>query len=125
MKILEAPRRGESYRIAWQSALAASICLGLPAGLLFWLILLQRIMPSHPVERLVTFLQNNGVLEIIGMLFGAFGWGIILSQIRAIARGGGLLWQVCWASMLVDGCFGLFITGSIMIFPICPFMWVS
>jgi len=96
MKILEAPKRGEFYRIAWQSALAASICLGLPAGLLFWLILLQRIMPSHPVERLVTFLQNNGVLEIIGTLFGAFGWGIILSQISGYRP----WWRLAVASML-------------------------
>ena len=100
MKILEAPRRGEYYRIAWQSALAASICLGLPAGLLFWLILLQRIMPFHPLERLVTFLQNNGVLEIIGMLVGAFGWGIILSKISGYRP----WWRLVMASM-----FGVYI----------------
>ena len=96
MKILEVPRRGEYYRIAWQSALAASLCLGLPAGLLFWLILLQRIVPSYPVERLVTFLQNNGILEIIGMLVGAFGWGILLSRISDYRK----WWRLVVASML-------------------------
>lgn len=96
MKILEVPRRGEYYRIAWQSALAASLCLGLPAGLLFWLILLQRIMPSYPVEMLVTFLQNNGILEIAGMLVGAFGWGIMLSRISDYRK----WWRLIVASLL-------------------------
>jgi|SRR5687767_8521165 len=81
MKILEVPRPSDYFRVAWQSALAASICLGLPAGLLFWLILLQRLKPTPLIERLVTFLQNNGMLEIVGMLVGAFGWGILLSKI--------------------------------------------
>lgn len=72
-------------RIAWQSALAASLCLGLPAGLLFWLIMFQRLRPSHVVERLMAILSNGGGFEgtfiIIGVLAGAFGWGIILSKI--------------------------------------------
>ncbi|HKY53633.1 MAG TPA: hypothetical protein VJM08_04965 [Anaerolineales bacterium] len=84
------------FRIAWQSALAASICLGLPAGLLFWLILLQRILPSQPVEGLVTFLQDNGILEIIGMLVGALGWGILLSKISDYRK----WWLLVVASML-------------------------
>ena len=96
MSTLQEPRPLNYVRVAWQSALAASLCLGLPAGLLFWLILLQRLQPSQPVERLVTFLQNNGILEIAGMLVGAFGWGILLSKIS-----GYRLWlRLVVASML-------------------------
>jgi hypothetical protein len=84
------------FRIAWQSALAASVCLGLPAGLLFWLIILQHLKPFQPVERFVTVLQNGGLSEIIGVLIGAFAWGIILSRISGYRT----WWWLVAASML-------------------------
>ena len=84
------------FRIAWQSALAASLCLGLPAGLLFWLLILQHLKPSGPVKILVTVLQDNGILEIIGVLIGAFAWGIILSRISGYR----IWWWLVAASML-------------------------
>lgn len=96
MSTLQEPRPLNYVRVAWQSALAASLCLGLPAGLLFWLILLQRLKPTHLIERLVTFLQNNGILEIVGMLVGAFGWGILLSKISEYRP----WWRLVVASML-------------------------
>jgi hypothetical protein len=96
MKTVDVKKSQYYFRVAWQSALAASICLGLPAGLLFWLIILQRIKPTQPVERLVTVLQNNGMLEIIGILVGAFGWGIILSKISDYRK----WWWLIAASML-------------------------
>jgi len=96
MTIPEVQKSPDYFRIAWQSALAASLCLGLPAGLLFWLLVLQRLKPFGPVERLVTILQDNGIPEIIGVLIGAFGWGIILSRISRYRP----WWWLVTASML-------------------------
>ena len=84
------------FRIAWQSALAATICLGLPAGLMFWMIILQRLKPLPALEKFLIVLQNNGILEIIGVLIGAFGWGIILSRISGYRT----WWYLVAASML-------------------------
>ena len=67
---------------------------------MFWLILLQRLKPSQPVERLVTFLQNNGIPEIIGMLIGAFGWGIILSKISDYHT---------WWQLVASAIFGVYV----------------
>jgi hypothetical protein len=68
-------------KIAIQSAIAAGLCLGLPAGLFFWLIILQRSAPSAPVDGLVNFLQNYAVPPVILEMLGAFGWGLLLSKI--------------------------------------------
>ena len=84
------------FRIAWQSALAASICLGLPAGLIFWLFILQHIKPSPPVEKILTVLQDNPTAEIAGVLIGAFAWGILLSRISGYRP----WWLLVAASML-------------------------
>jgi hypothetical protein len=96
MSALQSQNSLNYLRVAWQSALAAIICLGLPAGLLFWLIILLRLKPFHPFESLVTVLQNNGILEIIGMLIGALVWGIILSKISGYR----VWWRLGLASML-------------------------
>ena len=101
MAIHENQKSLDYFRIAWQSALAASLCLGLPAGLLFWLIILQRLAPSHPVERVVIVLQDYGKLEIIVVLTGAIGWGIALSRISGYRP----IWRLTAASML-----GLFVS---------------
>ena len=45
-------------KIAVQSAFAAGLCLGLPAGLFFWLIIMQRWAPSAPIDRLLNFLRE-------------------------------------------------------------------
>ena len=45
--------------IAVQSALAAAWCLGLPAGLLFWLVIAQRLAPSTPINDLLNFFRDN------------------------------------------------------------------
>lgn len=84
------------FRIAWQSALAASICLGLPAGLMFWLFILQQIKPSHIVEKLMAVLQTYAMAEIAGVLVGAFAWGILLSRISSYRT----WWLVAVAGML-------------------------
>lgn len=67
--------------IAVQSALAAALCLGLPAGLLFWLIIVQRWAPSTPIDGLLNFFRDNAVPPTILEMLGAFGWGLLLSKI--------------------------------------------
>src|SRR5215216_2424898 len=68
-------------KIALQSAFAAGLCLGLPAGLFFWLISLQRSAPSTRMDRLVHFLQDYAVPPVLLEMLGAFGWGLLLSKI--------------------------------------------
>ncbi len=53
--------------IALQSALAAGLCLGLPAGIIFWLIIVQRWAPSTPINSLVNFFSDNLVPPVIGL----------------------------------------------------------
>jgi hypothetical protein len=95
MSTFEMQPSQNTLRIAWQSALAAGLCLGLPAGLLFWLIMLQRLTPSLAVTKLITVLQDNGILEMIGVLIGAFAWGILLSRISSYRA----WWQLAAASI--------------------------
>ena len=66
--------------IAVSSALSAALCLGLPAGLLFWLIQVQRWAPSTPIDGLVNFFQDNAVPAVLFEMLGAFGWGLFLSK---------------------------------------------
>ena len=63
------------------SALAAAFCLGLPAGLLFWLIMVQRSIPLHAIDVLVHFFQDYPAPSVILELLGAFGWGLCLGKI--------------------------------------------
>ncbi len=70
-----------NLNIAVQSALAAGLCLGLPAGLFFWLIIMQRWMSSHLINTLVKFMQDYVVPPVILEMLGAFGWGLLLSKI--------------------------------------------
>ena len=67
--------------IAVSSALSAALCLGLPAGLLFWLLQVQRWAPSTPIDGLVNFFQDNAVPPVLFEMLGAFGWGLFLSKI--------------------------------------------
>ena len=84
------------FRIAWQSALVASICLGLPAGLLFWLVILQHLQPSPSLQRFITTLENHETLGMIGVWIGALGWGILLGKISGYRA----WWQLVAASLL-------------------------
>ena len=84
-EIYQPVRPNRSYqsdlKIALQSALAAGLCLGLPVGLFFWLIILQRWAPSAPMDRLVHFLQDHALPPVLLEMLGAFGWGLLLSRI--------------------------------------------
>jgi len=67
--------------VALQSALAAGLCLGLPAGLLFWTIILQRIAPSPATNTLLDLLQNSPAPPAVLDMLGVLGWAVILSRI--------------------------------------------
>lgn len=64
-----------------QSALAAVLCFGVPTGLFFWLITVQRVAPSAQIDRLVTFFSSYLVPPDKLEMVGAFGWGLLLSKI--------------------------------------------
>lgn len=69
------------FRIALQSALAAALCLGLPAGLLLWLILFQQINHSAVINQSVTLLQANGLNKIIVLAVCSLLWSFLLGRI--------------------------------------------
>lgn len=71
------------FRIAWQSALAAAFCLGLPAGLSLWLILFQQVYKSSGVESLSGFLQAHGLYRIYIVAISSILWGYLLGRISA------------------------------------------
>lgn len=99
------------FRIAWQSALAAGFCLGLPAGLLLWLILFQQIQHSAVVQPLIDFLHANGLYSIYVVVVSSILWSYLLGRISgyrpwwriAVATAAGIL--AAWFSPLanVDG----------------------
>ncbi len=68
-------------KIAVQSALAAALCLGLPAGSFFWLLIVQRWAPSAPIDVLVNFIRDNLAPPVLFEMLGALGWGVFLSKI--------------------------------------------
>ena len=71
-----------NYRsVALQSALAAGGCLGIPAGLLLWLILIGHALPAAPVGGLVAVLQVNGLNKIIVLAVSSLGWSFLLGKI--------------------------------------------
>lgn len=71
----------DDLKIALQSTLAAGLCLGLPAGLYFWVLVIQRGTPSIPGEHLLSFLQAYFVPPETLEMLGAVGWGLCLSKI--------------------------------------------
>ena len=69
-----------------QSALAAVLCFGVPTGLFFWLITVQRVAPSAQIDRLVTFFSSYLVPPDKLEMVGAFGWGLLLSKISGYRK---------------------------------------
>ncbi len=47
------------FRIAWQSALAAGLCLGLPIALMFWVLIVSKLVPSRSINSFLLLLQNT------------------------------------------------------------------
>lgn len=76
------------FRIALQSALAAGLCLGLPAGLLFWLILFQQVNDSVLINQVVTILQVQALNKIFLLAICSLLWSYLLGRISG--------YQVWW-----------------------------
>ncbi len=68
-------------RVALQSALAAALFLGFPAGLLLWLILFREATQTESLDPFVKFLQDNGLNKIIVLTLCSFGWSFSLGRI--------------------------------------------
>ena len=81
MSKLEAQKPLNYYRIALQGALAAAFCLGLPAGLLLWLVLFQKISHSGFVKPLIDFLHANGLYSIFIVVVSSTVWSYLLARI--------------------------------------------
>src|SRR5215510_10837547 len=87
------------FRIALQSALAAVLCLGLPAGLLLWLIIIQRINHSTVFQLPINFLNEHGLYSIYIVVVSSILWSYLLGRISgyhpwwwlALASGLGIL----------------------------------
>jgi len=96
MSTLEAQKSPNYFRIAWQSALAAGLCLGLPAGLLLWLILFRQINHSAVIEQSVTLLQANGLNKIIVLVVCSLMWSFLLGRISGYRP----WWKIGFATVL-------------------------
>jgi len=96
MTNLETPKPSNYLRIAWQSALAAGLCLGLPATLLFWLILFQDMNHSTFFAPFVQLLQVNGLNKIILLMICSLLWSFLLGKISGYRR----WWQIGLATLL-------------------------
>jgi voltage-gated potassium channel Kch len=81
MSTFQQPRPLDYFRIAWQSALAAALTLGLPAGLSLWLILLQQIYKSSAIESLSGLFQAHGLYRIYVVAISSILWGYLLGRI--------------------------------------------
>lgn len=111
MTNLETPNPANYFRIALQSALAAALCLGLPAGLLLWLIIADAAGYSAVVRPLIDILHANGLYSIFIVVMSSILWSYLLGRISgyrpwwwiALASGVGIL--VAWFSPLsnIDG----------------------
>src|SRR5258706_804625 len=103
--------RKNYFRIVWQSALAAGLCLGLPAGLLLWLILFREISHSAVIELLINILNANGLYSIYIVVISSIMWSYLLGRISGyrpwwqIAVGSALGILAAWFSPLanIDG----------------------
>ena len=84
------------FRIAWQSALAAGLCLGLPAGLLLWLILFREINHSAVIEQSVTLLQANGLNKVFVLAVCSLMWSFLLGRISGYRP----WWKVGFSTVL-------------------------
>lgn len=73
-------------KIALQSAFAAALCFGLPTGLFFWLISIQKWAPSASIDRLVNSFSQYLVPPDLLEMLGAFGWGFLLSKISGYRK---------------------------------------
>jgi hypothetical protein len=112
------------WRVAWQSALAAGLCLGLPIALMFWMVILANVAPSPSMNNVLSLLQNTWypfaneqqpsspvhdflmMLQIyitpasIALSLGILSWALLLSRISGYRQ---------WWWILAAGMAGVFI----------------
>lgn len=96
MSILQQPRPLNYVQVAWQSALAAGLCLGLPAGLLLWLILANRVGNLTVVKPLIDFLNTHGLYSIYIVVISSIMWSYLLGRISGYRP----WWWIAFASAL-------------------------
>ena len=115
---------------ALQGALAAGFCLGLPAGLLFWLLVYYQLAPSVPVYKVLTLVQD-GFPQIaeIASIIGVVVWGILLGKISGYRQ----WWWLAAATiagifigewLLYDGWLDLVIQGHTQSLPVYVRFWM-
>jgi hypothetical protein len=111
-------------RVASQSALAAGLCLGLPIALMFWMVILAKVIPSRSMNNVLSLLQNTWypfanehqpsspvhdflmMLQIyvippsIALSLGILAWALLFSRISGYRQ---------WWWILAAGLAGVFI----------------
>jgi len=111
-------------RVAWQSALATGLCLGLPIVLMFWMVILANVAPSPSMNNVLSLFQNTWypfaneqqpsspvhdflmMLQIyvtpgsIALSLGILGWALLFSRISGYRQ---------WWWILAAGMAGVFI----------------
>jgi hypothetical protein len=117
-------QRPDYFRIAWQSALAAGIGIGLPIVLMFWMVILANAAPSPSMNNVLSLFQNTWypfaneqqpstpvhdflmMLQIyvtpgsIALSLGILGWALLLSRISGYCQ---------WWWILAAGTAGVFL----------------
>lgn len=93
---MEHPKPSSYSRIALQSALAAALFLGFPAGLLLWLILFREASQTAAVDPFVSLLQANGLNKIILLAICSLGWSFSLGRISGYRA----WWKIGLATVL-------------------------
>jgi hypothetical protein len=96
MTDLETSKHMNYFRIALQSALAAALCLGLPAGFLLWLIIASAVGYSAVVKPLVDILHANGLYSIFMVVMSSLLWSYLLGRISGYRP----WWRIAAASAL-------------------------
>jgi hypothetical protein len=96
MTIMENPKPPDYSRIALQSALAAALFLGFPAGLLLWLILFRAASETAVVDPFVKVLQAHGLNKIIVLMVFSLGWSFSLAKISGYRS----WWKIGFATVL-------------------------
>jgi hypothetical protein len=133
MTVLETQKPLDTLRIVWQSALAAALCLGLPAGLLLWLVLFQQFVHSTPIDQTVTILQTYGLISIFVLAGSSLLWSYWLGRISGyrpwwkIGLGTVLGIILGWFSPLsnLDGVFAdRFPIPTLYAIAMCGLVWV-
>ena len=84
------------FRIAVQSALAAGLCLGFPAGLLLWLIWFRQLSHSSMLNGPIDFLHSSGLVSIYILVLSSLLWSYLLGRISGYYR----WWRIAVASAL-------------------------